>query len=91
MYGFCGNMTELFDAAAKLQAWITDRWETRYGKEHEEPTVEVSVISYAARVTVGECEIWNSEYSGEEPTYEELLRLFREECGRAAIFAETDK
>jgi len=92
MYGFCGgNTNELLDAAAKLQMWITDTWEANHGKEGEEPTVEVSLISYAARVMVGECEIWNSEYSEEEPTYEELLKLFREECGRAAVFAGTGR
>ena len=91
MYGFFGNTTELFKAAAKLQMWITDKWEANGGKEGEEPTVEVSAISYAARVTVGECEIWNSEHSDEEPTYEELLRLFQEECGRAAVFAEANQ
>ena len=91
MYGFCGNTTELLGAAAILQAWITDTGNLCRGKEGEEPTVEVSLISYAARVLVDDCEIWNSEYSEGEPTFSELVKLFRSECGKWGMFAETDQ
>ena len=90
MYGFCGNTAELLGAAATLQAWITDTWDVNGGTESDEPTVEVSVISYAATVSVDDREIWNSEFNEEEPVFSELLKLLQAECRNWAMFAETN-
>ncbi len=102
MYGFNSNNKDMFSAASDLQDWIDNIWNTEYTKEHspcispflhgsEVPNVLVSICSFAASIEIDTVVIWCSESNEEEPTFDNLLKLFRKECGKWALFAEEPK
>lgn len=84
MHGFMEReQSEVDVMAAALQGWI----ESRIGLGLKEvPEVSVSCGAYAAAIEVDGAVLWCSETHG-AITAESLIQMYRDECGKRAVFA----